>query len=132
MVAKNAEGGVDSDEILLHRPAARLRPPHHSEASRVNIAISGRHHSTDPQVRSYIEEKVRKILRLHERLTEAKIIWDQEHGSYVMEAHVAAPRHHSFNARAEATDLRAATDSIEAKLEAQIRHWKDKMTHHRG
>jgi ribosomal subunit interface protein len=93
----------------------------------VNIAITGRHHVPEAPVRDYIHEKLGRVFRLCTRLTDAHVRVDRSHGIFRVDAQVGAPRHQTFVARGESADLRGAIDGVEAKLEAQIRQWKDRM-----
>jgi ribosomal subunit interface protein len=97
----------------------------------LDITITGRHQHLDEKVRTYIHEKLQRILRLHNRLSTAHVILDQEHGRHTAEVMVNGTRGAVFTARAEGTDLRSVVDAAEAKLEHQIRQWKGRLVDHR-
>lgn len=99
----------------------------------MNITITGRHEGVATAVRDYAHDKLSKILRIHDRISSAHMTLDQDHGQYVVEASVAAPKGRQFNAHSEDDDLRKAIDEVEHKLESQVRAWKHRLVdHHRS
>lgn len=97
----------------------------------MQIKITGRHQHLDDDVRDYICAKLEKTLHLSERLEYAEVVVDVTKTNQRVEAIVHGPRGHSFVAHAEGEVVRAVIDSVEAKLAAQIRAFKDRLVDHR-
>lgn len=95
----------------------------------MDITITDRHESVDQAAREYAEGRMQKILRLHDRLGSAMVVFDQAHDHYIVEGTVTAPQK-KFSARAEEREPRTAIDQMWHKLEAQVRQWKDKLVDH--
>lgn len=98
----------------------------------MDITITARKKTLSDPVREYIESKLQRHEGLLERILNVQVIVEEEHGANVVEFVATAPQNQRFTARAEAADLRKAIDDAEHKLEAQVRHWKDKLVDHRG
>ncbi len=98
----------------------------------MDITITARHQAVDANAREYLEAKLQRLTRLSERVIIVHAILDHEHGEHIVELVASAPPHHRFSARAEGVDLRHTIDAADAKLEAQIRHWKDRLVDHRA
>ncbi len=97
----------------------------------MDITITGRHQDLEAAARDYITERIGRVVRLHDRLTDARVVLDHDHGLHSAEVTIHAPRGTRFTARAENADLRAAIDAVESRLETQIRNWKERLVDHR-
>lgn len=97
----------------------------------MDITITGRRSPVDDKARKYIEDKIQKIVRLHDRLSSAHVVLDLDHGRHQAEVTVNGARGAVFTAHAEGAELRLAIDAVEEKLEHQIRAWKDRLVDHR-
>lgn len=97
----------------------------------MQFTITGRHQHLDEEVREYVRAKLEKVLHLSERLESAEIVVDVTKTGQRVEAVMHGPNGHRFVAHAEAHDLRTAVDVLEARLAAQVRAFKDRLTDHR-
>ncbi len=99
----------------------------------MQIKVSARHGHLGEDSQRFIEEKAQKLLRIFERLTSIEItvdLGDQE-GRHQVEFLVSAEHKHDFVARETHGDIRAAVDLVIAKLEKQLRKYKEKVQDHR-
>jgi putative sigma-54 modulation protein len=97
----------------------------------VQIKISARHGHLSDATQRFIEEKAQKLLRIFERLTMIEVTVDLRDGDKVVEFLVEAEHKHDFVARESAADIMAAVDLVLAKLEGQLRRYKEKIQDHR-
>ena len=95
----------------------------------MQIKISTRHGHLADATRQFIHEKAEKLLRYFERLTSIEVTVDVEAKNVEFLAH--AEHKHEFVAHEANADLLAATDAAVAKIEAQIRRYKEKIQDHR-
>ena len=115
----------------------------------MHIEVSCRHGEIPADVQSYIESKSEKLLTYFERITEIDVIVDFEgtvgkgkaaekaasnddakHRVRV-EIEVDAEHKHDFVASDVGEDVRTVFDTTLAKVEQQIRRYKDKVQNHR-
>jgi putative sigma-54 modulation protein len=78
-----------------------------------------------------IQDKAQKLLRYFERLTMIEVTVDLQNGQKAVEFLVQAEHKHDFVARESAPELVAAVDLVMAKLEGQLRRYKEKIQDHR-
>jgi putative sigma-54 modulation protein len=97
----------------------------------VQIKISARHGHLRDDNRRFIEEKAEKLLHFFERLTSIEVTVDLEGDLKTVEFVVSAEHKHDFVARESNGDIRAATDLVLAKLEKQLRRYKERVQDHR-
>jgi putative sigma-54 modulation protein len=93
----------------------------------VQIKISARHGHLSEATQRFIEEKAQKLLRIFERLTMIEVMVDLQDGDKVVEFLVEAEHKHDFVARERAGDIMAAVDLVLAKLEGQLRRYKERL-----
>jgi putative sigma-54 modulation protein len=98
----------------------------------VQIKISTRHgmHLAEP-TQQFIREKAEKLLHLFSRLTMIEVTVDLKDELKVVEFNVSAEHKHDFVARERNKDVLAAVDLALAKLEGQLRKYKEKIQDHR-
>jgi putative sigma-54 modulation protein len=98
----------------------------------VQIKISARHGHLSDETQQFIRDKAQKLLRLFERLTMIEVTIDlrNEH-TKVVEFVVQAEHKHDIVARESHDDILAAVDLVMAKLESQLRRYKEKIQDHR-
>jgi len=98
----------------------------------VQIKISARHGHLSEATQQFIQEKAQKLLRLFERLTMIEVTVDlkNEH-TKVVEFVVQAEHKHDIVARESHDDILAAVDLVMAKVEGQLRRYKEKIQDHR-
>ena len=111
-------------------PFARPAVPHDGELS-VQIKISARHGHLNEAAQVFIQEKAKKLTRLFERLTMIEVTVDMHNGTSAVEFVVQAEHKHDFVAREKAAELVPAVDLAMAKIEGQLRRYKEKIQDHR-
>jgi putative sigma-54 modulation protein len=97
----------------------------------VQIKISTRHGHLNETAQAFIQEKAKKLMRLFERLTMIEVTVDMQNGDCAVEFVVQAEHKHDFVAREKAAELAPAVDLALAKLEGQLRRYKEKIQDHR-
>jgi putative sigma-54 modulation protein len=97
----------------------------------VQIKIATRHGHLNEAAQKLIQDKAQKLLRYFERLTMIEVTVDLQNGQKAVEFLVQAEHKHDFVAREIAPDLVAAVDLVMAKLEGQLRRYKEKIQDHR-
>ncbi len=92
----------------------------------VNVQVRGC--EVSPQIRAHFEEKLHGLEKLWSRLDDAQVRISHERGHYVAEVTLFSA---GLINRAEERnhDLRAAFDAAFHKLQAQLKRYKDKVTH---
>jgi putative sigma-54 modulation protein len=98
----------------------------------VEIKISARHGHLSDATQQFIREKAQKLLHIFSRLTIIEVTVElQDDIHKVVEFQVSAEHKHDFVARETHTDVLAAVDLALAKLEQQLRRYKEKIQDHR-
>ena len=97
----------------------------------MQIKIATRHGHLNDATQKFIQEKAQKLLRYFERLTMIEVTVDLQGDEKVVEFLVQAEHKHDFVARESHADLLAAVDLVLAKLEGQLRRYKEKIQDHR-
>ena len=97
----------------------------------MQIKISARHGHLSEATQDFIREKAEKLLRFFERLTSIEVTVDLKEDNRQVEFLVSAEHKHDFVARESNNDLLAAVDLAVAKLEGQLRRYKEKVQDHR-
>jgi putative sigma-54 modulation protein len=99
----------------------------------VQIKISARHGHLSDSIQELIRQKAEKLPHLFERLTMIEVTVDLNHDhSKLVEFVVQAEHRHDFVARETSADIMAAVDLALAKLEGQLRRYKERIQNHRG
>jgi putative sigma-54 modulation protein len=98
----------------------------------VQIKISARHGHVSEATQEFIREKAQKLTRLFERLTIIDVTVDlKNEGQPRVEFLVKSEHKHDFVAHESHPDVLAAVDLALAKLEMQVRRYKEKIQDHR-
>ncbi|MCS6976650.1 MAG: ribosome-associated translation inhibitor RaiA [Gemmatales bacterium] len=97
----------------------------------MQIKISARHGHLRDETKQFIMEKAQKLLHFFDRLTSIEVTVDLEGDAKTVEFLVSAEHKHDFVARESNGDIRAATDLAIAKVEKQIRKYKERVQDHR-
>ena len=92
------------------------------------VNVQARGCEIDPQMRAHFEEKLHGLEKLWSRLDDAQVRISHERGQFVAEVTLFSA---GLITRAEerAHDLRQAFDAALHKLQAQLKRYKDKVTH---
>ena len=93
----------------------------------MQIKISTRHGHLAEPTQQFIREKAQKLLHLFSRLTMIEVTVDLQEEASVVEFNVSAEHKHDFVAREANKDVLAAVDLVMAKLEGQLRKYKEKI-----
>ena len=98
----------------------------------MEIKISTRHGHLTEETQQFIREKAEKLTRLFDRLTMIAVTVDlKDELNKVVEFLVSAEHKHDFVATERNPDILAAVDLVMAKLEQQLRKYKEKLQDHR-
>jgi putative sigma-54 modulation protein len=99
----------------------------------VQTKISTRHGQLSETTQTKIREKLEKLVRLFDRVTEIELTVDLEHKDNTqVELRVDAEHKHDFVAKESNSDFNAAVDGVIHKIEMQLRKYKEKVQEHRG
>jgi putative sigma-54 modulation protein len=93
----------------------------------VQIKISARHGHLNEATQQFITEKAQKLVRLFDRLTMIQVTVDLQDGNKWVEFLVQAEHKHDFVARENHNDVLAAVDLALAKLDKQLRRYKERI-----
>ena len=96
----------------------------------MEISISSRHGSLSSETQTYIEKKLPKLSHLFERLTSIRVTVHFNKRDPLVELLVSAEHKHDFVARERAGTVESAFDNSIAKMEGQIRKYKEKIQEH--
>jgi len=97
----------------------------------VQIKISTRHGHLEDGLQQFIQDKAQKLNHLFQRLTMIEVTVDLQDEEKVVEFVVSAEHKHDFVASERNKDVMAAVDLVMAKLEGQLRRYKEKIQDHR-
>lgn len=98
----------------------------------MQIKISARHGHLDESIQEHIRDKAGKLLHLFPCIMMIEVLVDFIGENRVVEFLVSAEHKHDFVASERSKDLLAAVDLVLAKLEGQVRKYKEKVQdHHR-
>ncbi|MSR30204.1 MAG: ribosome-associated translation inhibitor RaiA [Gemmataceae bacterium] len=97
----------------------------------MQIKIATRHGHLAEETQNKIREKAEKLLHYFERITMIEITVDLQKEIKVVELLVNTEHKHDFVGKEEHADLFSALDIALAKLEGQIRKYKEKIQNHR-
>jgi len=98
----------------------------------MQINITGHHVDITPALRTYVEEKLERLERHFDNITNAHVILEIEKDRQKAEATIHVSRGQVY-ADSEDENMYAAIDSLADKLDRQIKKHKEKLKdHHRG
>ncbi|MDP1708947.1 MAG: ribosome-associated translation inhibitor RaiA [Gammaproteobacteria bacterium] len=98
----------------------------------MNLSLSGHHVEITPALRAYLTNKLERVQRHFDHVTDMTVVLSVEKLRQKAEAtlHVSGA---SLHADAEDGDMYAAIDALADKLDRQIKKHKEKLTdHHRS
>jgi putative sigma-54 modulation protein len=98
----------------------------------VQIEISTRHGSLDPEQHSYLHEKAEKLQKYFGRLMSIEVRVDHFKHAWSVEIFVSAEHKHDFVAQEQGPTPEAAMDLCVHKVEHQLRRYKERVQHHKG
>lgn len=97
----------------------------------MQVAITCRHGNIRDDVHQHIARKAEKLLTYFERVTSIGVTVDFENAHVKVEILVDAEHKHNFVASDDGDDVTATFDSALAKMEHQIKKYKEKIQDHR-
>ncbi len=97
----------------------------------MQIDLSGHHIDVTDSMRHYVNEKIGKLEKHFDRLTDVHVVLSVEKLIQKAEATIQVKGSKIF-AHAEDSDMYAAIDSLADKLDRQIIKYKEKTKNHRG
>ena len=97
----------------------------------MQIKISARHGHLDEATQQHIRDKAGKLLTYFQRIMMIEVLVDMQADDKIVEFLVSAEHKHDFVASERNKDLLAAVDLVLAKLEGQVRKYKEKVQDHR-
>lgn len=98
----------------------------------MQLNLSGHHVEVTPALRDYVSNKLERLERHFDHVTNAHVVLSVEKLRQKAEANIHVAGGNLF-ADATANDMYAAIDMLADKLDRQIRRHKEKLTdHHRA
>lgn len=98
----------------------------------MQLNLTGHHIEITPALRSYVENKLVRIERHFDHMTNVHVILSVEKDRQIAEATIHVNRG-KIHADHKHEDMYAAIDGLMDKLDRQIKKHKEKLTnHHRG
>ncbi|MDX1812487.1 MAG: ribosome-associated translation inhibitor RaiA [Gammaproteobacteria bacterium] len=97
----------------------------------MQIDLSGHHIDITDSMRSYVNEKIGRLEKHFDRVTDAHVVLSVEKQIQKAEATIHVKGNKIF-AHADNEDMYAAIDSLADKLDRQILKHKEKIQSHRG
>lgn len=96
----------------------------------MEVAISARHGVIHQPDHEYIEKKIPRLSHLFDRLLSVKVTVDFQTANPHVELLVSAEHKHDFVAQESAPHVKEAFDLVLAKMESQLRKYKEKIQNH--
>ena len=98
----------------------------------MQITITGQQIDVTPPLRDYVSEKLSRIERHFDNVTQTNVVLHVEKARHLAEATISA-KGATLHANAEAADMYAAIDALASKLDRQVKKHKEKSSdHHRN
>ncbi len=97
----------------------------------MHITVSGQQMDVTSPLRDYVTNKMERIERHFDHVTNTNVVLHVEKTRHLAEATIQA-KGATLHANAEAQDMYAAIDALTSKLDRQVKKHKEKKTdHHR-
>jgi putative sigma-54 modulation protein len=98
----------------------------------MQLAVTFRHMDATPALKDYAREKVERINKYFPNPIKAHVVFSTESG-FNHVADVMITLHNGFVIKGEETteDMYSSIDLVMAKIERQVRRYKEKLQHHR-
>jgi len=97
----------------------------------VQVKITTRHGHLSEETQQYIQKKAEKLLHYFQRVMMIEVLVDLQEDEKSVELLLSAEHKHDFVAKEKNQDILAAMDLVLAKLEHQVRKYKEKIQDHR-
>lgn len=95
----------------------------------MNLTIAGRHMEMTDALKAYIENHIKKIKVHFDKVIDINVVLDVEKHRHIAEVnlHANGVRIHS---KETSSDMYASVDAVMAKLDKQVRKYKDRINRH--
>lgn len=99
----------------------------------MQLAVTFRHMDATPALKEYAKEKVERINKYFPDPIKAHVVFSTD-GGFNHVADVMITLHNGFVIKGEETteDMYSSIDLVMAKIERQVRRYKEKLQHHRS
>jgi len=95
----------------------------------MQVSISGQHLDVTDALKQHVNEKLDKVIRHFDHVTNAQVVLHVENGKSMAEANIHA-KGASIHATGTADDMYAAIDDMGSKLDRQVLKHKEKLNDH--
>lgn len=95
----------------------------------MHITVSGHQMTVTSPLRKYVTNKLERIERHFDHVTNTNVVLHVEKTRHLAEATIKA-KGATLHANAEAEDMYAAIDALTSKLDRQVKKHKEKTTRH--
>jgi putative sigma-54 modulation protein len=95
----------------------------------MHITVSGQQMNVTSPLRKYVTNKLERIERHFDHVTNTNVVLHVEKTRHLAEATIKA-KGTTLHANAEAEDMYAAIDALTSKLDRQVKKHKEKATRH--
>lgn len=93
----------------------------------MRIEITSRHYEASDNLKDYISKELDRLTKVFDRIIDAKVVLEEiESAKYKIELLVNVPMK-SLQAEAEDAEVTKAVDQVVAKMQRQIRKYKEKL-----
>jgi len=97
----------------------------------MEVTVTFRHMEPTDVLRNYAIEKVTKLTKYVEKMTEANIVLSLEKHRHIADVTINVNRL-TINGREETNDMHSAIDLVMDKIERQVKKYKDKIRNHKS
>ena len=97
----------------------------------MQISISGQHMDITESLRNHVEDKMQKISRHFDHVTNTHVVLHVEKNHHQAEATING-KGIQIHATGQANDMYSAIDAMTNKLDRQVLKHKEKQSSHRG
>src|SRR3954468_10689281 len=129
-MAKSGQDRVEDGALLSGAPGSTLTL---KVRMTMQLSTTFRHMDASQAVREYSEEKLEKIRKyFHKEPIAAHAVFSVERGfNHVADINITLPSGLVINAKETTEDMYSSIDLAVARIERQVRKWKDKIRDHK-
>ncbi len=92
----------------------------------MNVVFAARHYELADEVREHITGRLTKLAHILDDVSNPRVVLTSEHAHRNVAEVSCSVRGHNFVATAEAEDMTVAADRAAARIETQLRRFKDR------
>lgn len=97
----------------------------------MRLQITTRHYEMTPEMRGYAEERIQRLKRYFDQIIDVNLVVGSEKHRQTAEI-VLHTNGHDWSGTAESADMRTSIDDAVARVEAQLKKHKDRITDRKG